>query len=150
MNSIRQSGPLLAAGLVVSTLSLAACNKPEPQSTPDAAYTTQGRVVMVPTPGSPASLLKIHHEAIPNFADAQGRVVGMNSHAMDFPQAAEGIDVASLRVGDAVRFTFEVTWQPAPSWIITYLERLPEDTRFAFEAGTPDDGGAETSDSQGG
>lgn len=143
-------GPLLAAGLVVSTLALHSCKREDPRPAPDATYTTQGRVVMVPTPGSPASLLKIHHESIPNFTNAQGRVIGMKSHAMDFPTAASGVDAASLRVGDAVRFTFEVTWQPVPSWIITQLERLPEDTRFEFEAGLPDEPVTARPDSQGG
>lgn len=152
MNTTLRTGPLLSAGLVIGTLALHACSREEatPAPTPDARYTTQGRVVMVPTKGSPASLLKIHHEAIPNFTDGNGRVVGMKSHAMDFPMAAEGVDAASLQVGQGVRFTFEVTWRPAPSWTITHLEVLPEDTRFAFEAGTPDEPTASTPDSHGG
>jgi len=33
-----------------------------------------------------------------------------------------------------VRFPFEVPWGDiSPTWIITELEPLPEDTRFAFE-----------------
>jgi hypothetical protein len=142
-----RTGPLLAAGLVVGCLHLLACGQTEPA--PDASYTTQGRVVMVKDPKSPASTLKIHHEAIPNFVDGQGQVVGMHSHPMDFPRAAEGIDIDALEVGQAVRFTFDVYWQPETRWVITDLERLPDDTRFAFETPT-DEQPTSTPDSSGG
>lgn len=142
MKKITRNRPLLAAGVFVSTLALAltGCGSDEANNqtntTPDASYTTQGRVVMIKTPGSPASGLKIHHEAIPNFVDGQGKVVGMPSHPMDFPRVAPGIDADALKVGDAVRFTFDVTWQPSPTWVISDLDHLPDDTRFAFEAQT--------------
>ncbi len=146
LNALR-TGPLFAAGLVIACLNLFACDESVP--TPDARYTTQGRVAMVRTPDSPASTLKIHHESIPNFVDGQGNVVGMQSHPMDFPRAADGIDIESLEVGQAVRFTFDVTWQPTAKWVITELELLPDDTRFAFEkadvevpAPTPDSPGS--------
>lgn len=141
MRNALRIGPLLAAGLVVglaiTPLALTGCGTEEAAPQTAARYTTQGRVVMVKTPDSPASSLKIHHEAIPNFVDGQGRVVGMPSHPMDFPRVAEGIDAASLEVGQAVRITFDVTWEPSPGWIITELEMLPPDTRFAFEPETP-------------
>ena len=143
MNS--QKGPLVAAGLVVAatalTIPLAGCGGEQASTTaPTASYTTQGRVVMVKTPDSPASSLKIFHEAIPNFVDAQGDVVGMPSHPMDFPRVADTIDADALAVGQPVRFTFEVAYDPAPSWIITELEMLPAETTFAFE--TPAEGEA--------
>lgn len=131
MMHAHRSRPLLAAGLVLTSLSLLACGEQAP--TPDARYTTQGRVYSVRTPDSPASEFKIFHEAIPNFMNAQGQVVGMPSHPMTFPRAADGIDLDSLEVGQAVHFTFDVTWQPTATWIITELEHLPDDTRFAFE-----------------
>lgn len=139
MKKTTRSRPLFAAGVFVSALvlTLNGCGSEDADTahaTPDASYTTQGRVVMIKTPGSPASGLKIHHEAIPNFVDGEGKVVGMPSHPMDFPRVAPGIDADTLKVGDAVRFTFDVTWQPSPTWVISNLERLPDDTRFAFEA----------------
>lgn len=147
LNFVRK-GPLFAAGLVVAALSIAACER---EPAPDARYTTQGRVVMVPTRKSPASTLKIHHEAIPNFVDGQGKVVGMPSHPMDFPSAAEGIDLDALEVGQAVRFTFDVYWQPQTRWVISELERLPDDTRFAFEPDAAEEPAAPaTPDSSGG
>ena len=138
MKKTTRTGPLLVAGVFVCTLSLPllvlpGCGEEAQAPAPAASYTTQGRVVMVKTPDSPASSLKIHHEAIPNFVDGQGQVVGMPSHPMDFPRVAETIDADTLQVGRAVRFTFDVTWDPSPSWIITELELLPDETRFAFE-----------------
>ena len=144
MKTPRPTRPLVAAGFFVCTstaalalLSLSGCNGEESSTaaaTPDAAYTTQGRVAMLRTPESPASEFKIHHETIPNFTDKDGQVIGMNSHVMAFPRVAEDVDVSSLRIGQPVRFTFEVTWgDSSPTWIITELEPLPEDTRFAFE-----------------
>jgi len=138
MMKTTRTGPLLVAGVFLCTLGLpslaiSGCGEEAQAPAPAASYTTQGRVVMVKTPDSPASSLKIHHEAIPNFVDGQGQVVGMPSHPMDFPRVADTIDVDSLVVGRAVRFTFDVTWDPSPSWIITELEFLPDETRFAFE-----------------
>jgi len=152
MKNALRNGPLLAAGLVVVCLGLVSCGESEPA--PDARYTTQGRVAMVEDPKSPANTFKIHHEAIPNFVNGQGEVVGMNSHPMDFPRVAEGIEIDSLQVGQPVRFTFDVTWgEAAPTWIITELELLPDDTRFAFEPAMEDeaeDEPAPTPDSSGG
>ena len=134
--------PLIAAGVVVSALSttlfITGCEgeeaTPATSAAPDARYTTQGRVAMLRDPKSPASQFKIHHEAIPSFVDGQGKVVGMHSHPMDFPRVAEGIDISNLEVGQPVRFTFDVTWaDTGPVWVITELERLPEDTRFSFD-----------------
>ncbi|UYV12202.1 MAG: hypothetical protein NCW75_12990 [Phycisphaera sp.] len=148
MKNAPRTGPLLAAGLVVVSLGLFACGESDP--TPDARYTTQGRVYSVVTPESPASEFKIHHEAIPNFVNGQGEVVGMNSHPMSFPRVAEGIDVQPLEVGQPVRFTFDVTWgESSPTWVITELELLPDDTRFAFEMPEGDES-APTPDSSGG
>lgn len=158
MKNYPRTGPLLAAGLVVCGLSLLACEaqQDEAPAAPDARYTTQGRVFSVVDPASPASEFKIHHEAIPNFVNGQGEVIGMNSHPMTFPHVADGIDIDSLEVGQAVRFTFDVTWDEAsPTWVITELVRLPDDTRFAFEADPaepqPDAGNPKvTPDSSGG
>ena len=141
MTTIPRTSPLLAAGFVLSAVLLAlhlgGCGGEAPETaaaTPDASYTTQGRVFMVKTPESPASSFMIHHETIPNFVNRQGEVIGMRSHAMDFPRVAEGVDISSLEVGQPVRFTFDVTWgDTAPTWIITELEVLPEGTRFAFD-----------------
>lgn len=128
-------------------MGLVSCGESEPA--PGARYTTQGRVYSVVTPDSPASEFKIYHEAIPNFVNGQGEVEGMTSHPMSFPRAAEGIDIESLEVGQAVRFTFDVTWEPTAKWVITELELLPDDTRFAFEK--PEDAEpAPTPDSSGG
>lgn len=112
---------------------------------------------MKKTPDSPASEFQIFHESIPNFVNGQGEVVGMGSHQMPFPRVADGIDVDSLEVGQPVRFTFDVTWSDTgtPTWMITELELLPDDTRFAFEDDPAEgDGSAEeapvTPDSSGG
>lgn len=148
MKHAPRTGPLLAAGLVIACPALVSCGESAPA--PEARYTTQGRVYSVVTPDSPASEFKIHHEAIPNFVNGQGEVVGMNSHPMSFPRVAEGIDVQQLEVGQPVRFTFGVTWgESAPTWVITELELLPDDTRFAFEE-PQGDASAPTPDSSGG
>ncbi|MEO1008099.1 MAG: hypothetical protein AAFX79_06010 [Planctomycetota bacterium] len=105
------------------------------ESAPEAqayAYTTQGRVTMLPG-GGPANTLRIWHEDIPSFVGQDGSVVGMNSHDMGFPSVDEGIDLSAIEVGDPVRFRFEVTWGPSTSLEVTMIEELPADTTFAFE-----------------
>lgn len=94
------------------------------------AYDSRGVIVSLPIAGQPASSFQIHHEAVPNFTDKQGEIVGMASMQMPFP-LGDGVSIDGLAVGDKVAFRFEVrrdTWRYA----ITRIEILPAETVLEF------------------
>ncbi len=121
----------IPAALLLPLLALAACGPSEPPPPPD-VYQTRGLVRQLPDAGKPGSALLIHHEAIAEFKDADGEVVGMESMAMPFP-VADATQLDGLVAGDRIGFTFEVHWQGGNPLLVTALEKLPPETRLAFE-----------------
>ncbi len=121
--------------LFLALILLAACGgEPEPQvSAPSGAtYSVRGLVRAVPTPGR-AQIL-IYHEAIPEFADADGNVVGMRTMTMPF-EPAEGLELEGIVAGDKVRFALEVDWQGSSPAHVTSVEKLPADTELELASG---------------
>ena len=96
------------------------------------AHTYESRGIVQKLPGeSPDAQLMIQHEPLPDFKNSAGKVVGMNSMTMPFPPA-DDVSVENLAVGDKVRFTFEVQWEPSAGWTLTAVEKLPADTTLNF------------------
>ena len=118
------------AALLFSLLlaaSAAACRgdsgRPAPAS--DARrYTVRAEVVGISMRSS-GPQLSLRHEAIPDFADASGKVVGMTSMVMPF-DVAPGVRVDDLRPGDKVEARLAVGWSP-PAMRVEQLRRLPTD-----------------------
>lgn len=121
-------------------------------------YHTRGIIKSIPVAGNPAAELQIQHEAINDFVDGAGAVVGMNAMTMPFPRLADGVSLQGLAIGDKVAFSFINTWSgPAgsrrPDWVINSLTKLPADTELVFgkkqtpaptsEAGPRPEGGPE-------
>ncbi len=146
---LRPPTPLLL--LLPLLVGLTACGPGTPDAPPAApdAYETRGLVRQVPSAERPGSELHLHHEAIPDFKDAGGEVVGMDAMAMPFP-VAEAAMLDGLAPGDKVVFTFEVRWEGVDPLRITRLEKLPPETRLAFEQNPepPADENAETDESE--
>ncbi|KAB2956719.1 MAG: copper-binding protein [Thermoanaerobaculia bacterium] len=131
----------IASAVAMSTLLLvAAACKPAPPAqvaaAGDADYRVRGEIVRLPE--APGGEIWIRHEAIPDFEDAEGKVVGMESMSMPFPVGA-GVDLAGRAPGDRVSFTLAMRWNGRPANAITALELLPEGTALAFDppAGEP-------------
>jgi Cu/Ag efflux protein CusF len=93
-------------------------------------YTVRGEVVRVSPPGAAAAELSIRHEAIPDFADRTGAVVGMAAMVMPFP-VAPGVSLAGVEPGDKVRFRFAMDWEQNRMQIEA-VEELPRDTALQF------------------
>jgi hypothetical protein len=95
-------------------------------------YVVRARIERLPEPGRPGGVMVAYHEPIDDFADVDGRVVGMNSMAMDFP-LAPGVSAAGLRVGDVVELRFR-TWPEqigsvrVLSWDVLEIRPLPAGT----------------------
>ena len=121
-----------ASLLILLALVLAACGTPEEPPAPADSYQTRGLVRQLPSPDRPGSELYVHHEAIPDFKDAEGNVVGMESMAMPFPVADPAM-LADLAAGDKIDFTFEMRWEGDKPLTITRLAKLPPETVLDFE-----------------
>jgi Cu/Ag efflux protein CusF len=121
---MRTQGMLLA----LAALLLAAACRPAPPP----VYQVRGESRQLPV--APARDLMIRHEAIPDFKDEAGRVVGMEAMTMPFT-LAPGVELGGLAPGDRVEFTLEVRWDdPANLARITRLVRLPPGTRLAWDS----------------
>lgn len=100
-------------------------------------YHTRGIIESLPEAGKPTLELMIRHEAINDFVDGAGAVVGMNAMTMPFPRLDDGVTLQGLAIGDKVAFSFTNTWSgPAgsrrPDWVINSLTKLPADTELVF------------------
>ncbi len=104
-------------------------------------YVVRARIERLPEPGRPGGVMVAYHEPIDEFADVDGRVVGMNSMAMDFP-LAPGVSAEGLRVGDVVELRFR-TWPErigstrVLSWDVLQIRPLPAGTTVRSGRASP-------------
>ena len=119
---------LLALALAVA-VSTAACRAGGTLAPADATYSTRGQVVEVPKDA--AGELSVHHEAVPDFRDAEGKPSHMDSMSMPFAVAPE-VSLAGIAPGDKVEMTFEVRWSSQPALRVVKLHELPEGTALAL------------------
>lgn len=94
-------------------------------------YAARGLVVALPVDGGGITL---KHEAIPTFMSVKGELVGMQPMQMAFP-LGEGVSIEGIEVGDKVRFTFEVDWDPG--FFIVSISALPQETELDFSKKDP-------------
>lgn len=109
-------------------------------------YRVRGVIVQTPSKGPPPRDLKIHHEHIPDFIGANGKVYvnkhgvpGMAAMVMPFPEIAEGVSLEGLEQGDKIAFEFKVNWVDTPGggrsprWLVSAIEPLPADAEISYE-----------------
>lgn len=115
---------LFTIGLCIG-LTVAGCAAaPERGAEPAASvqtYNGAGEVVYLPSESVPA--LTVRHQAIDDFVDIDGEVVGMPAMTMPFP-LADGVSLEGIEEGDAVRFTLEVEWSGDPPYRIARIEKV--------------------------
>jgi hypothetical protein len=103
---------------------------------PDARrYTVRGEIVRPPEPSGPARQVAIRHEAIDDFVNEAGVVVGMDSMVMQF-DVAPAVALDDVRVGDKVEVRLAVAWSP-PVLRVEQLRKLPADTALRFGKALP-------------
>jgi Cu/Ag efflux protein CusF len=126
---LRSSSATLA---LVALAALAACGGRTPPAPPpgDADYEGRGEIARLPDASNRE--IWIRHEAIPDFRDAEGRIVGMESMTMPF-KLAPGAAPADLAPGDRVSFRLEMRWSDRAAATVARIEKLPEGTRLAWE-----------------
>ena len=135
MTSARAATLISALLMLVLT---AACEK-KPAAPPE-SYRVRAQVRQLPAAGAARGEILVRHEAIPEFKNADGEVVGMEPMSMSFPLADLAL-VDGLAVGDRVEMSFDVSWHGGNPLSITAIEKLPADTRLAFEDPGEADGG---------
>lgn len=120
------------AALLMLTIAAVGCGNRQAESDATgqaATYRVRG-VVRSVGDGS----LHIRHEAIPEFRDPSGDVVGMEAMSMEFALDA-GVSTDGLSPGDTVAFDLSVDWDAPQPAAITALEALPADTELGFGDG---------------
>lgn len=121
------------AFLAVITLALAcSCAKKESSKetgSSEPAFTATGRgEVKHIAVGPKATVLTIHHEAIPDWLDRSGKKMSMMSMSMEF-RAGPSLDVGGVAAGDKVEFGIAVYYgADDPRMEITSIKKLPPDT----------------------
>ena len=118
-------------------LALAACSaSPPPAPAGARVYVVRGEVVQAPSPVTAGVQVLVRHEAIDDFVDASGTVVGMDAMVMPF-EVATPLVAKDLAVGDKVEVRFSMDWKE-PRLRVERIERLPPGTVLRFEkARTP-------------
>lgn len=86
-------------------------------------YSTNAEVVEL-DPGPPLRLV-LHHDPIPDFRDAAGKVVGMKAMKMAFG-LGPGVDATTAKVGDRIQIIFDVDYERPERLVIQQLSHLPE------------------------
>ena len=79
----------------------------------------------------PDHAMMIQHEAIKDFKNPDGEVIGMMSMTMPFP-VGPGVSLEGIQPGDTVQFTFELRWKGKPPFQLTSIQKLPADTKLDF------------------
>lgn len=118
--------------LTAAVAGAGACRKEQALAPADATYSTRGQVIDVPKDA--AGELSVHHEAVRDFRDREGKPEHMDSMSMPFAVAPE-VSLAGVAPGDKVEMTFEVRWDSQPTLRVVKLHELPEST--ALDLGGP-------------
>lgn len=105
----------------------AACGKSKSDSAaaagadkPDQVYTVRGVLETLPDRDGK---ITIHHEAIPDFINMEGKRNGMPSMSMPF-EVAENVSLSGFAVGDKIEFTLEVRWKAPEVLSIPRITKL--------------------------
>jgi Cu/Ag efflux protein CusF len=95
----------------------------------------RGEVVRAPTPAAAGTQVLVRHEAIDDFVDSSGKVVGMDAMVMPF-EIAPPLSAKDLAVGDKVAIRFSMDWKE-PRLRVEGIERLPPGTVLRFAPARP-------------
>jgi Cu/Ag efflux protein CusF len=128
-----------SAAALLAVLALAAwisCGGEKGDVRPDTdMYTVRGIVEKLPAAEGPDKSLYIHHAAIADFRDENGKTVGMMAMTMPFP-VGDGVSLDGIEPGDPVEFTFSVRWRPETGYKVTAIHELPAGTVIHFDEET--------------
>lgn len=90
-------------------------------------YDIRGEIVELPDPEDPLSGFYVRHEAIDEWVSMEGEIDPMDSMTMPFP-LADDLSLEGIAAGDKVLFTLRVAYDDDPTFQVTRIEKLPDDT----------------------
>ena len=93
----------------------------------DSVYTFRGVVVSLPDTERRGSTLMIHHEAIAEFKNELGKIVGMEEMTMPFFPKDLSLFQGILK-GDEIECVVEIRWKGEPREVITSVKKLQPGT----------------------
>lgn len=139
--------PVLLAALLV--LACGGADSP-PGGSPDAdvqavdvqTYTVRGVVRGLGDSTGTVREIFVRHEAVPDFVDMSGEVVGMEAMTMPFPITDPRL-LEGIAVGDTIEFDFRVSWKGSPPLEVLRIEKIQPSTspkETAPEETEPGDG----------
>jgi Cu/Ag efflux protein CusF len=134
----RQGAAVLLLAAVGALLPPGGARATEPPR-PVKRYSIRAEVVRLPE--KPGGYLTLRHEAVDDFTDMDGAVVGMDSMTMQFP-VARGASPDGLAVGDKVEATLVVDWDQG-YMLLERVSRLPGGTTLHFGKARPRGSAAE-------
>ena len=88
------------------------------------------RAEVMQLPEKPGGYVMLRHEAVDDFTDESGAVVGMDSMVMPFP-VARGNSLDGLAVGDKIEAVMEVDWSQG-FMQLERIKKLPPETALHF------------------
>jgi len=95
-------------------------------------YSVRGTVISVEQGKDGRSQVTLLHEAIPEFKNQTGMVVGMEPMAMTFT-ASEELPTGSLQPQAKIQIVFEVHWNSAERLLLKEFQLLDDDTPLEFK-----------------
>ena len=118
---------------LMAVLSLAGCFGEEETGR---TYTVRGQVTQLPDPNNPGTGLHLNHEAIDDFVDREGEMVGMDPMTMPFP-VDEKVSLEGIAPGDVVELELHVDWGAETEAEIVGIRELPPGTKLVYRAAQP-------------
>jgi Cu/Ag efflux protein CusF len=119
----------MAIALLVAVVSpRSALASPAAPSSKVTHYTMRAEVVQMPD--RQGGNVTLRHEAIDDFTDETGAVVGMDSMVMPFPVGREA-SLKGIAVGDKIEATFVMDWEQG-FMQLERIAKLPHETALHF------------------
>jgi len=132
--TVTRGAPWAALALLATVARFgSAQSAPEDPPQPVRRYPVRAEIVHMPE--KPGGYLMVRHEAVDDFVDVTGDLVGMSSMVMEFPVAKEA-SVEGLKVGDKIEAILVVDWTRGYGEL-DHIRRLPPGTKLQFRKARP-------------
>jgi len=122
----------LALLAIVTTPGSVRADSEEPPQ-PVRRYPVRAEIVRLPE--KRGGYLTVRHEAVDDFVDVTGELVGMSSMVMEFP-VARGASIEGLKVGDKIEATLVVDFTRGYGEL-DHIKKLPRSTALQFRKARP-------------
>jgi Cu/Ag efflux protein CusF len=127
-SSSRRRAAWTALVLLIAAMTHRANAASSPQAPPVKRYILRAEIVRLPD--GPDAYLTLRHEAVDDFTNETGEVVGMDSMVMPFP-VEKKVSLAGLAVGDKIEVIMAIDWSEG-YLLLERVRKLPPSTKLHF------------------